>query len=333
MNYFELHIGDYAEATAHLSFVEDAAYIRLLRKCYATEKPLPADVKAVQRLVAARSKEERDAVVTVLNEFFTLEDDGWHNERCDAEIARFIAGEPEREIKKANEENRVKRHREERARLFKLLTEAGQHAPWNISMQELRELVKKLPATTGRATATEPVTSPVTSPVTAPATPATATQSPIPNTQTPEIDSAISLQASTDAGAGTPPERDHPSEPLQLARNVQISLLLRAQGVRVTASHPTVAVTWAQNDAVTDALLIAAVGRAKEALGKKNRSDVSIGYLEPIVAQLLATPAPSATGGKFNVAGLDHSSTTAAMTESMQRHGVTVPVDGEITFN
>jgi uncharacterized protein YdaU (DUF1376 family) len=89
VNYYEHHIGDYAEATAHLSFVEDAAYSRLIRKYYAQEKPLPADLKAVQRLVGARTKEEKEAVDSVLQEFFILADDGWHNKRCDAEVARY----------------------------------------------------------------------------------------------------------------------------------------------------------------------------------------------------------------------------------------------------
>lgn len=89
MNYYEHHIGDYAEATAHLTFIEDAAYSRMIRKYYAQEKPLPADVKAVQRLIGARTKEEREAVETVLGEFFELLDDGWHNSRCDAEVARY----------------------------------------------------------------------------------------------------------------------------------------------------------------------------------------------------------------------------------------------------
>jgi uncharacterized protein YdaU (DUF1376 family) len=89
MNYYEHHIGDYAEATAHLTFIEDATYTRLIRKYYATEKPLPIDVKLVQRLINARSKEEKNSVISVLNEFFTLTDDGWRQERCDHEIARF----------------------------------------------------------------------------------------------------------------------------------------------------------------------------------------------------------------------------------------------------
>lgn len=89
MNFYSHHINDYAEATAHLTFVEDAAYSRLIRKYYSNEKPLPADIKAVQRLICARTDEEKEAVETILNEFFTLEEDGWHNARCDEEIAAY----------------------------------------------------------------------------------------------------------------------------------------------------------------------------------------------------------------------------------------------------
>lgn len=181
MNYYEHHIGDYAEATMHLTFVEDAAYSRLIRKYYASEKPLPADLKQVQRLVGARTKEEKSAVQAVLEEFFSLQDDGWHQERCDRSIADYLDGEPERVIKKANEDTRMKRHREERAKLFSLLNEAGQHAPWNISMNDLRALVQRF---CNVSTAT-PATETSNAPATAPATPATATQYPIPNTHTP----------------------------------------------------------------------------------------------------------------------------------------------------
>lgn len=151
MNYYEHHIGDYAEATLHLNFVEDAAYARLIRKYYATEKPLPAELKTVQRLVGARSREERQAVELVLQEFFVLTEDGWHNKRCDEVIAAYHAGEPERVMKKANEENRLRRHRDERQRLFRQITEAGLHAPWNIGIGELRELASQvsLPANVG----------------------------------------------------------------------------------------------------------------------------------------------------------------------------------------
>ena len=89
MNYYEHHIGDYTVATMHLSFIEDATYSRLLRRYYSTEKPLPADVKVVQKLIGAVNKLEKNAVEIILNEFFVLTKDGWRQHRCDHEIRRF----------------------------------------------------------------------------------------------------------------------------------------------------------------------------------------------------------------------------------------------------
>jgi uncharacterized protein YdaU (DUF1376 family) len=177
VNYFELHIGDYEAATVHLSMLEDAAYCRMIRIYYRTEKPLPPDVNLVCRLVRASNKLEREAVQQVLTDFFELQDDGWHQTRCDEELQQFREGEPEREAKKANEGTRLKRHREERAALFKVLTNSGQHAPWNTKIEELRRLA---------APFQKP---PATHPATAPATLATATHgnvSPDTNTQTPD---------------------------------------------------------------------------------------------------------------------------------------------------
>lgn len=89
MNYVELHIGDYEKATAHLTACEDGIYGRLMRRYYDTEAPLPLDLKAVQRLVRARSRDERAAVETILDEFFRETPEGWRHGRCDAEIAKF----------------------------------------------------------------------------------------------------------------------------------------------------------------------------------------------------------------------------------------------------
>lgn len=193
MNYYEHHIRDYDAATAHLSWDEDLAYTRLIRWYYRKEQPIPADIKEACRQVRATSKTQRDAVESVLREFFDLRDDGWHQNTCDEVIAAFQAGEPEREVKKANEENRLKKHRLERAALFKRLTDAGQHATWNIRIDELRELVAKLPATA-------PETQVPPLPATAPATPATATQTPDTNTQTPVVKTS-----GTDVPGGKPP--------------------------------------------------------------------------------------------------------------------------------
>jgi uncharacterized protein YdaU (DUF1376 family) len=86
VNYYPFHIGDYLSATRHLSWEEDAAYRRLLDTYYTTEKPLPAELRAVCRLVLATTESQREAVEIVLGEFFELTPDGWVNRRADAEI-------------------------------------------------------------------------------------------------------------------------------------------------------------------------------------------------------------------------------------------------------
>lgn len=175
MNYYERHIGDYIKKTAHLSLLEHGIYTRLLDVYYDREAPLPEE--KVARLVGARTEPETQALQVVLQEFFELQDGVWVNRRCDEEISSYAEGEPEREAKKANEGNRLKRHRQERATLFRVLTDRGEHAPWNIGMDELRARVAAL-----QLPAIE--TPPEIPPETGTATPATATQTPLPNTQT-----------------------------------------------------------------------------------------------------------------------------------------------------
>lgn len=89
LNYYEHHLGDYLRDTAHLSMVEDGAYRRLLDTYYVKEQPIPAELRDACRLVRAASKPERDAVATVLREFFEATPEGWRHKRCDAEIARY----------------------------------------------------------------------------------------------------------------------------------------------------------------------------------------------------------------------------------------------------
>ncbi len=86
MNYYPFHIGDYASSTRHLSWDEDAAFRRLLDVYYTTEKPLPLELRQVFRLVMASSELQREAVETVLNEFFVKTEEGWFNSRACQEI-------------------------------------------------------------------------------------------------------------------------------------------------------------------------------------------------------------------------------------------------------
>lgn len=87
LNYYPFHLGDYAAHTAHLEPMEDLAYRRMLDLYYRTEKALPRDVAAIARLI--RMGDYAATIRDVLNEFFTLTDDGWTNERCAAEVEKM----------------------------------------------------------------------------------------------------------------------------------------------------------------------------------------------------------------------------------------------------
>lgn len=87
MNYYERHIGDYLKDTAHLSLLEHGVYTRLMDVYYTRESALPED--QVARLIGARSKDEKDALAAVLDEFFVKVPEGWSQTRCESEIARY----------------------------------------------------------------------------------------------------------------------------------------------------------------------------------------------------------------------------------------------------
>lgn len=87
MNYYEHHLGDYAAATAHLTWDEDMAYTRLMRHYYHTERGIPDGQQ--YRLARAESPAQRAAVDVVLGEFFELADGFWLQARCEQELARY----------------------------------------------------------------------------------------------------------------------------------------------------------------------------------------------------------------------------------------------------
>jgi len=89
MNHYPHHIGDFNNATRHLTRVERSLYRDLLDLYYDTETPLPAgDIHRLARRVCCEQA-DIPALETVLNEFFALDGDVYRHERCDKEIARY----------------------------------------------------------------------------------------------------------------------------------------------------------------------------------------------------------------------------------------------------
>lgn len=175
MNFYKHHLGDYAAGTSHLTWDEDCAYRRLIDQYYKREAPIPADLKEACRLARAQTPAQRRAVEAVLKEFFDLREDGWHQKRCDEELAEAAELGIDRDAKNANEKERQRRHREMRRSMFEFLRGHGLVPKWDTTTETLRAMCDKA---TGDAPVTQPVTSQVTEAVTQPVTPDTANQTP-----------------------------------------------------------------------------------------------------------------------------------------------------------
>jgi len=108
MHYYQFNISDFNNATRHLDRIERSIYRDLIDLYYDTEKPLDADIERLARRIVA--SECLTSVEQVLNEFFTLTDAGWVNERCDADIREYHdrhskavrAGQASAKARKAN---------------------------------------------------------------------------------------------------------------------------------------------------------------------------------------------------------------------------------------
>jgi uncharacterized protein YdaU (DUF1376 family) len=87
MYYYKFNIADWHLATSHLSLEEEAIYFKLINFYYDSEKPIPLETDSVIRRLRLGSV--REMVGIVLQEFFVLQDDGWHHLRCDDEILKY----------------------------------------------------------------------------------------------------------------------------------------------------------------------------------------------------------------------------------------------------
>lgn len=85
MNFYKRHIGDYIKKAGHLTLLEHGIYARLMDVYYTNEAGIPESKAA--RLIGARTKDELQALVNVLDEFFTLVDGLYTQGRCEEEIA------------------------------------------------------------------------------------------------------------------------------------------------------------------------------------------------------------------------------------------------------
>ena len=91
MRHYDRHIGDLAAATRGLDLLHRGAYDALLDAYYLNERPLPLEAAECYALAGAMKPAEKRAVDTILARFFDRQDDGYHQARCDRELAKWSA--------------------------------------------------------------------------------------------------------------------------------------------------------------------------------------------------------------------------------------------------
>lgn len=88
MHYYQFNIGDYRKDTAHLKPIEHYIYRTLIDWCYLDEKPLPNDIALLTRRLSLGNECSTD-VQQVLNDFFTLTDNGYIHCRIEVDINEY----------------------------------------------------------------------------------------------------------------------------------------------------------------------------------------------------------------------------------------------------
>lgn len=79
----------YEDDTSDLFLVQHGAYLQLLMHYYKSGLPLPQDTERLTRISRAHTEEEIRAVSDVLQRYFVLKSDGWHNKRADEELSKM----------------------------------------------------------------------------------------------------------------------------------------------------------------------------------------------------------------------------------------------------
>ena len=82
-----LYIGDYLADTSHLSAEEHGVYLLFLMRCW-TKGAIPSDRMQCMSIAHAKHDQGGCIVDAIIEEFFVLEEDGYHNKRIDIERSK-----------------------------------------------------------------------------------------------------------------------------------------------------------------------------------------------------------------------------------------------------
>lgn len=289
MNYFPFHIGDFDRATRHLTRIERSIYIDLILLYYDTEKALTADLPALCRKVVARTDEEKIAVTAILAEFFIETPSGWFHERCEEVLADY-----RKSLSQASAAGKASANARAARKAAAL---ASNESPTGVE-RRLNERSTVVDESLNRR-ATDAQQNGNDAPT---------NQEPITNNQKPKKKS-------------TPPGGD-----AELFPNVDPQVVLDFKALRHKAKAPIT--PTAMQEIVKQAEL---AGMSLESALRVCCSRGWRGFkAEWVLGDRRQNSGNGAQQGtKFNLAGIDHSSSRAAMEDTIKKRGIVIPEGDE----
>ncbi len=158
MYFYNFNIGDYRSHTAHLTPTEHYIYRSLIDWYYLNERPMPAnDIDYIARVLMLKTDDERQALQSVLSEFFKVKKlkltgdtvECYHHARIDNEIKNYHHAnggrvyDHTREVTQGNvltQAERTAKSKAERKKIIADLQDLGADFDPNADMKTLREL-------------------------------------------------------------------------------------------------------------------------------------------------------------------------------------------------
>lgn len=89
MHYYQFNPSDFKAKTRHLTHLERAFYRELIDLYYETEKPITGDLPKLERLLLAKTDDEKQALLSVLDEFFAFKNGAYHDFEITAKIRAY----------------------------------------------------------------------------------------------------------------------------------------------------------------------------------------------------------------------------------------------------
>lgn len=154
MHYYQFNPSDFKAKTRHLTHLERAFYRELIDLYYETEKPITGDLPKLERLLLAKTDDEKQALLSVLDEFFVFKNDAYHDFEITAKIRAYKWADKKRNAQgmqngtqaeqngtqNGTDKERKQRHKNKVNYLRALLSDHNIQTPANSSITVLTDL-------------------------------------------------------------------------------------------------------------------------------------------------------------------------------------------------